>query len=270
MQQKATKSQKTSWDFFRAPQPSSLNPISECRSGRRWTRNEQVASSCFIDCKSSVPPDGGIKTEHLNAYLMTFRLYSRRETGSQHCWHSCMLSAIQKTTSEIAFKAGSLLCNWCKFHNILMAIVFRDLFNFKTPTSNYLQASGLDYLTAADEIKNAPNTAVGKEKKTSAQSTRTRWSSQTIIRLILLKMNILLISWLDSLRNGADYKTTSWWISSWWRNTSHIRNLHTQLHLKSMCSASSLTGQLSIWTGGFLLVHCWMTSPSLISDASAL
>ena len=54
--------------------------------------------------------------------------------------------------SDVVFKAKSLLDNWCKFESILIAFVYRDLFNVTTPTSNYLQTSGLDYLTAGRMI----------------------------------------------------------------------------------------------------------------------
>ena len=48
-------------------------------------------------------------------------------------------------TVEVNFKAQSLLQNWCKFQNILMAFVFRDLFNSTTSTSLYLKTRDLNY-----------------------------------------------------------------------------------------------------------------------------
>ena len=78
-----------------------------------------------------------------------------------------MLSAIQKTTSEVAFIVRSLLDNWCTFRNILMAMIFRDLFNYTTITCNYLQASDLDYLTAANKIKTLQTQLLAKRNNFS-------------------------------------------------------------------------------------------------------
>ena len=81
------------------------------------------------------------------------------------CLHA--IGNTKDVTSEVAFKARSLLNNWCKFHNILMALIFRDIFNSTTPTLNYLQASGVDYLTAANKIKTLPTQLLAKRNNFS-------------------------------------------------------------------------------------------------------
>ena len=81
------------------------------------------------------------------------------------CLHA--ISNTDDFTSEVALKDGSPLENWCKFHNIFMATILHDLFNSTTTTSNYVQASGLDYLTAANKIKTLQTQLLAKRNNFS-------------------------------------------------------------------------------------------------------
>ncbi|KAG8175952.1 hypothetical protein JTE90_026936 [Oedothorax gibbosus] len=70
---------------------------------------------------------------------------------------------------DVTFKAKALLENWCKFQNILIASVFGELFDLTTPTSKYLQLSGVDYLTVLKNIKTL--TADIRNKRDNFQKT---------------------------------------------------------------------------------------------------
>jgi hypothetical protein len=67
------------------------------------------------------------------------------------CLHT--IGNLEDFNADATFQANSLLANWCKFQNILVAFVFRDMFNSSTPTSKYLQTNGIDLLTASNKVK---------------------------------------------------------------------------------------------------------------------
>ena len=126
-----------------------------------------MASSFFIDSTSIVPQDGEVKIKHLKSsdgFSVSLEKRSRF-TSLLTCLHA--ISNTDDFTSEVAFKARSLLDNWCEFHNIFMTMIFRDLFKSTTPTSKYFQASGRDYLTAANKIKTLQTQLMAKRNNHS-------------------------------------------------------------------------------------------------------
>ena len=67
------------------------------------------------------------------------------------CLHT--ISNLEHFNADATFQANSLVANWCKFQNILVAFVFRDMFISSTQTSKYLQTNGIDLLTASKKVK---------------------------------------------------------------------------------------------------------------------